>query len=79
MEFVTILTTIASLLFAGNIFFIKRMVDKVEANNVSNQRMENALHNLDVQQKEIKQDIKDLRKIEIDVAILKHKDEKKES
>lgn len=73
MDIQGILIGVASLLFAGNIFFIKKLVDKVETNNSSNQRVENSLKNFDDQLKDLKQDIKDLRKIEIEVAVLKSK------
>ena len=66
-----ILIAVASLLFTGNLFFIKKLVDKVEANSSSSSRMEEALERFDHQLKELKQDIKDLRRIEIEVAVLK--------
>ncbi len=73
MEIQAILIGVASLLFGGNIFFIKKLVDKVDKNNTSNDRMEISFKNLGDQLKEIKQDIKDLRRIELEVAVLKSK------
>ena len=73
MDIQSILIALASLLFAGNIFFIKRLVDKVEINNTFSTRMEDSLRNFDSQLKDLKQDIKDLRRIELDVAVLKDK------
>lgn len=69
----SILITIASLLFTGNLFFIKKLVDKVEANNSFALRMEDALKSFDLQLKDLKIDIRDLRRIEIEVAVLKSK------
>lgn len=71
MDIEPILIALVGLLFTGNIFFIKKLVDKVEDNNSSALRTEDALRNFDYQLKELKQDIKELRRIEIDVAVLK--------
>jgi len=73
MEIQAILIGAASLLFAGNIFFIKKLVDKVDNNNDSTKRMEQTLTGFDIQLKDLKTDIKDLRRIEIEVAVLKDK------
>ncbi len=73
MDIQAILIGVASLLFAGNIYFIKRLVDKVDKNNSSNERMEISMKHFHTQLSDIKQDIKDLRKIELDVAVLKSK------
>lgn len=68
----SILIAIASLLFTGNLFFIKKLVDKVEAGNVSSIRTADLMETFGAQIKELKQDIKELRRIELDVAVLKH-------
>lgn len=73
MDIQSILIALASLLFAGNLFFVKRLVDKVETNNIFSLRMEDLLKNFGSQIKDLKQDIKDLRRIELDVAVLKSK------
>ena len=73
MEIQNILIGVTALLFGGNIFFIKRLVDKVEGNSDSTKRMENTLVGFDSQLKDLKTDIKDLRRIEIEVAVLKSK------
>lgn len=69
----SLLIAIASLLFTGNLFFIKKLVDKVEANNSFALRMEDAIESFHLQLKDLKIDIKELRRIEIDVAVLKNK------
>jgi len=73
VEIQNILIGVTALLFGGNIFFIKRLVDKVEGNSDSTKRMENTLVGFDSQLKDLKTDIKDLRRIEIEVAVLKSK------
>lgn len=73
MEIQGILISVASLLFAGNIFFIRKLVDKVEGSSSSAQRMELSLRNFDAQLRDIKTEIKELRGIQIDVAVLKSK------
>jgi hypothetical protein len=73
-----ILLGLCSLLLSGNIFFIKKLVDKIEQTN--EQRVKDhsnvsqlfrEVSDVSTQLREIKQDIKDLRRIEIDVAVLK--------
>lgn len=73
MDVQPILTTAAGLLFAGNIFFIKKLVDKVDNGHDSTKRMEQTINGFDSQLKDLKSDIKDLRRIEIEVAVLKDK------
>jgi septal ring factor EnvC (AmiA/AmiB activator) len=73
-----VLLTICSLLLSGNIFFIKRLVDKIESTNEQRAKDQSSVSKLfqevssvSAQLREIKQEIKDLRRIEIDVAVLK--------
>lgn len=72
-----ILLSACGILFAGNIFFFRKVAEKVEKNSTSNERMEAAIEKFDSQLKDLKQDMKDLRKIEIDVAILKNDAQKR--
>lgn len=72
------LIAISSLLLAGNIYFIKRLVDKIEQTNTQTAKDHSSITQLyrevsevSAQLREIKQEIKDLRRIEIDVAVLK--------
>lgn len=67
-----------TLLLSGNIYFVKRLVDKIEQTNQQTAKDHSSVTQLfrevsdvSTQLKEIKQDIKDLRRIEIDVAVLK--------
>lgn len=62
---------VASLLLAGNLYFVKRLVDKVENNSASNSVLSLSVTGIGTQLNEIKSEIKDLRKIEIEVAVLK--------
>lgn len=73
-----ILIAICTLLLSGNIYFVKRLVDKIEDTNKQTAKDHSSVTQLfrevsdvSAQLKEIKQDIKDLRRIEIDVAVLK--------
>lgn len=74
--------TIISLLLAGNIFFIKRLVDKIEttgerAGDALRATKDQALALSDLKHEhaysmaELRQEIKDMRRLEIDVAVLK--------
>jgi len=74
-----LLIFICTLLLSGNIYFVKRLVDKIELTNQQTAKDHSSITQLfrevtDVssQLREIKQDIKDLRRIEIDVAVLKN-------
>ncbi len=55
------------LLLSGNAYFIKRLVSQID--KVSG--LSEAINLLSPQLAEIKQDIKDLRRIEIEVAVLR--------
>jgi septal ring factor EnvC (AmiA/AmiB activator) len=67
-----------TLLLSGNIYFVKRLVDKIEQTNQQTAKDHSSVTQLfrevsdvSTQLREIKQDLKDLRRIEIDVAVLK--------
>lgn len=77
MDIQGILITVASILFAGNIFFIRKLVEKVDANNTTSEKTGIILQNFEIQLSEIKSDIKYLKRIEIEVAVLKAKYEEK--
>ena len=74
----TIGASVIGLLLAGNVFFVKRLVEKIEntekiatttaASATAAAASSNAVSN---QMREIKAEIKELRRVEIDVAILK--------
>lgn len=73
-----LLISACGLLFAGNIYFVKRLVDKIEDTNKQTSKDHAAVTQLfkevervGTQLRDIQQDIKDLRRIEIDVAVLK--------
>ena len=70
--------TIITLLLSGNIFFIKRLVDKIdlaskaqEAHSSQVSKLSQCVDGIANQLREIKIDIKELRRIEIEVAVLK--------
>lgn len=69
---------VISLLIAGNIYFVKRLVDKVEKTGDGHEEVKGSVAQLSVninaignQMRELKLDIKELRKIEIDVAVMR--------
>lgn len=73
-----ILTAVTSILLGGNIFFIKRLIDKIESTSIGNSENSNGLATLskDVNAiggllRDLRDDVKDLRRIEIEVAVLK--------
>lgn len=66
------------LFLAGNIYFIKRLVDKVESTSSSATKAWNSItnivgtvDNMSNQLRDIRTEIKDLRRIEIEVAVIK--------
>lgn len=70
--------TVITLLLSGNIFFIKRLVDKIdltsktqEAHSFQVSKLSQCVDGVANQLREIKIDIKELRRIEIEVAVLK--------
>src|SRR5690606_3173222 len=67
----SILAVLVPILLGGNLFFIKRLIDKIEHADVAAKEAKGAAQSIGGLMREIKQDIKDLRRIEIDVAILK--------
>lgn len=63
--------TMISLLLAGNIFFIKRLIDRIDS---TGEKASAALRGVEDQARtliEIKTEIKEMRRLEIDVAVLK--------
>jgi hypothetical protein len=74
MEQTTIVTYLGSavaLLLSGNLYFIKRLVDKVEITAESSHSAATTAQLVASQMAELKAEVKDLRRVEIDVAILK--------
>lgn len=77
-EIITIAGVILGLLLSGNIYFIKRLVDKLDRTAETNEETTATVNQLgrDVsglgsQLTEIKLDIKELRRVEIEVAVLR--------
>lgn len=77
-DFATLLTTACAFLFAGNVYFVKRLVDKVESTASRLSGIENSqtklsqdINTIGGMIRETRSDVKDLRRIEIDVAVLK--------
>lgn len=69
---------VISLLLGTNAFFIKRLVDKIDhtsragdQTSISVTQLTQTVNSIGNQLREIKSDIKDLRRVEIEVAILK--------
>jgi len=67
--------SVLTLLLSGNIFFIKRLVDKLEKTATSHEKtsshvskLTEAVSGMGDKLREIKADIKELRRIDIDVA-----------
>ena len=72
--------TLISFLLMGNIFFVKKLVDKIEVTSEENKDLKGSLgivkeivDSVGKQLTSFKDDLKEIRKIEIDVAILKDK------
>jgi hypothetical protein len=70
--------TLAALLFSGNLYFLKRLVDKLDKTSNSHEEtcaqvltLSQNVNGLVLQVREIKLDVKELRKMEIDVAVLR--------
>lgn len=70
--------TLITLLLGGNIYFVKRLVDKIEATATASANasanfttMNSNVTALASQLREIKTEIKELRSLEIDVAVIK--------
>lgn len=68
---ISILGGAVTLLLAGNLYFIKRLVDKLELTSAQGLQVSQTVNGIGNQLREIKADIKDLRRIEIEVAVLK--------
>lgn len=77
-EIYAIIGVVFSFLFSGNIFFIKRLIDKLEnsgketgqiAHSVTS--LSHSVAELSKQLTDLKIDIKELKRVEIEVAVLK--------
>jgi hypothetical protein len=66
-----ILGGIGSLLLGGNLYFIKRLVDKVEIAHDRAKDAAGTAHALMAVIMDLKQEIRDLRSIEVEVAIIR--------
>lgn len=65
-------------LFAGNVYFVKRLIDKVELASTAHlgtgtqlAKLSQDVNAIGAQVREMKSDVKDLRHIEIEVAVLR--------
>lgn len=74
----SIIGTVVGLLMAGNLFFIKKLIDKIEISSVAAsaatsqvQALQTLLEEMKNKMAELRDEIKELRRIEIDVAVLK--------
>lgn len=78
MNLFGLIATTVGILFAGNIYFVKRLVEKLENTSVE-QGKQNAtlgkiqtdLNGIGSSLREVKSEIKDLRRVEIEIAVLK--------
>lgn len=77
-EVIAVIGAILTLLLSGNIYFVKRLVDKVEKTGEGQIEVKESFAQLSQtvagvgnQLREIKLDIKELRRIEIEVAVLR--------
>lgn len=78
IELLPLVGLVVSILMATNIFFIKKLVEKIELAAESAAFAKNQLSGINQsvgsvsnQLREIKSEIKDLRRVEIEVAVLK--------
>ena len=74
----TVFATIISILFAGNIYFIKKLVEKIDLTATTAgtamtkiESVQTTVSSVSNQLREIKTEIKELRHVEIEVAVLK--------
>lgn len=77
-EIFSIFGTVVALLFSGNIYFIKRLVDRLEKTANAHEKttaevsqLTQNMMGLANQMRDIKADIKEFRRIEIEVAVLR--------
>lgn len=64
MDATSVFLTVITILLAGNAYFIKRLIDKID---IAAEQAKSA----SIAVSEIKADIKELRRLEIDVAVMK--------
>lgn len=80
LDNVAFLSAVVALLFGGNVYFIKRLVDKIESTagaqtkqNESLVKVHQDLNAIGGQLRDLKIDMKELRRVEIEFAVLKSK------
>lgn len=78
VDVIAVMGTVMALLFAGNVYFVKRLIDKVELASTAHHdtgrqlsKLSTDVNAIGAQVREIKSDVKDLRHIEIEVAVLR--------
>ncbi len=77
-EIITIFGTLIALLLSGNIFFVKKLFEKIEATAafqnlqaIQISKISESVLALGIQLRDIKLDVKDLRRVEIEFAVLR--------
>lgn len=77
-EILAISGALLTLLLSGNLYFIRKLFDRVDqtvdaqdSQAVEVSKISEGLNALSVQLRDIKMDMKDMRRIEVDVAILR--------
>lgn len=73
-EYVKLLVAASSLFLAGNVFFLRRLVDKIDdsaqaANRITELR--NANKSLEKRLERLESELREIRRLEIDIALLK--------
>ncbi len=70
--------SVVSILLWGNIYFVKKLVEKVENTGEGHEEVKSSVSQLSIKMSEIaakitdiKQDLKEFRKVEIEVAVIK--------
>lgn len=71
MELLTLSGTLILLLLGGNAFFVRGLIGEIKKANATSSAGALIIENLARQIEEMKNEIKDLRKLEIEVAVLK--------
>ena len=73
------ITSAIGVLFAGNLFFLRRLVTRIDESSISASKMDGYVTllnqniiSLTASIQEIRSDLKDLRKMEVDVAVLRY-------
>lgn len=78
VQVITVCGVLLGLLLSGNIFFVKRLIDRVDKSADIQEKqsgkismISEGMNTLGIQLRDLKLDVKDLRRVEIEVAVLK--------